>query len=188
MTTLSATELHDWQARLDAARSNQPAALKASAATWVGYIATLVGAFAAISVVVAPKALADFTNSLLLGFTLACLVLAGVTGLFALFYAIRAAGTWPEIHAKMDATAYHDAVTEQSVNGVRWLSTSRACTVVSVALVLIGSGLSVYDTLSAPPKDVNAVVINKDGTAQCGPIAVLAMTKTALSITVVAHC
>lgn len=182
-------KLHHWNQLLFAARDSQAADLKAAATKWAGYIATLVGVVGSISIIVAPKALADFSSSKYLTITLVSLSVAGIAGFIAVLLAISAAGAWPRIDSTMDASRYETWVKKTEVYGVKRLCWSRWLTLLAILGVVVGSALSVIDTLTAPSSNVNVAVVHKDGSATCGPLgASIGKEASALSITVVPHC
>ena len=85
----------------------------------------------------------------------------------------------------MDAAGYRKAIENSEVHGVSQLRSSRWLAGAAICLVLIGSALSVIDTLTKPVAAVQVVVVHRSGSTSCGP---LGAQTDAVSVVVVDHC
>ena len=151
-------------------------------------MAVLIGAVGSISVVVVPKALADFDSKSLRNATFGLVLAASVYGLLALLAAVQVAQGWPKIDPEMDAAQYRQQTIDSAARGVTSLQFSRALTVIALMCILTASVLSQIDTITAPASGVNVLVVHRDGTTTCGPVTDATSAKDVVSTTVVANC
>lgn len=181
-------DLRGWQLQLEEARRTAPSDLKAAADKWAGTISLLAGAVGSISVIFAPKALADFSNDKLRLAAIILLALAALLGLIAVALATFVAQGWPKIEASLDAAAYKQQTLNKMASGVLVLQSSRWLTFPTVLCVIAASTLAVTDTLAAPAKGVHVLVVNRDGTTKCQSLADVTKGSSVLSVTVVGSC
>ena len=181
-------DLRPWQAKLNAARDSESSDLKSAADKWAASLAALIGAVGTISVLVVPKALTDFSDDTLRAATFSLVLAAGAAGLLALGAATFVSQGWPKIDATMDAARFRQQTLDKLASGVTWLLVSRWSTILAVVCVIAASVISQVDTITAPSAGVEVLVVHKDGSATCTPIAKATASASVSSVTVVAHC
>ena len=180
--------LPEWQDKLEDARLSALTDTRATAEKWAGTVVTLIGAFAAVSVVLGPKALKDFASQNDAKLAGLAALMAGVTGVLAVGLAVYAAQGWPKVDENLDAAQYKTKSLKKVKSVTRCLAWSRLLAGVATLAVFTTGTLSAYDTLYEKDSGLFVVVTTGSGTAKCIALSELHAQTDVVRVDSIAHC
>lgn len=186
----------EWRRQFALAQLAELTTVRATAEKWAGGIASLVGAFAALSVLIKPADFDDLHSSVVkwVVFGLACLT--GAAGVAALILA-NVASRAPKGAATDSWVEWRDKTIKRVPSARLLLRWSRVLAAVAVgALALAGIGSQVDRLAPQSPTKVYVLVTSAAGQARCGVLGSKGGVATvdgkpmgaAVTITVVDRC
>jgi hypothetical protein len=187
-----------WQKEFSLAQHNELTNVRGVAEKWSAGIATIIGAFSAISVVIVPDKLSDLHYGPAKWTVLILAAAAGFFGVVALSKAHSAAYGNPKADDQATWETYKDDAIRLAASSAKSLRCSRRWTAFALVAIALGALVSQLDGLIYKPGTpaVYVLVTSPRQAAVCGALqqsGAVATVGTATipassTVTIVAHC